>query len=398
MRSTRPAYAAFIAFGALWGTWGAALPAVRDHAGVSEAQLGIALVLIGVGALPAMALAGTAVDRRGGRVVAAAMVVLAITGVVVATVAAGPASLAVCLFVLGAASGSADVGANAVAGAAERSTGRPVLTRAHGAFSVAVVAASLVTGGIQAAGLGVVVAFALVVAVAVLAAALLWAVPAAPAPSQDQSRTTLLRRRGRLFLPLVAAGSVGALAFAVENAHQSWGAVFLADELAVDVGLTAAAPALFAGVSAVTRFALGAFAEVPVGPTLTVGALVAVAGTLLLARASGMWTALGGLALAAVGTSVLFPTLLSAVLRDVPGDSRGRATSTVAGVAYIGFIVGPVLVGAIAAQFDLRVAMSAVAGIAALAAATLWPVARWSSRRTGLTAHRETSGHPDPSQ
>lgn len=394
MSSTRPAYAAFIAFGALWGTWGAALPAIRDHAEVSEAQLGIALVLIGVGALPAMALTGRAVDRAGGRVVAAAMVALAVTGVVVATVATGPVSLAVCLFVLGAASGSADVGANAVAGAAERSTGRPVLTRAHGTFSAAVVAASLITGGIQALGLGVAVAFALVVAVAVVAAVLLWAVPAAPAPLKDQSRSRPPRRRGRLSLPLVAAGSVGALAFAVENAHQSWGAVFLADELVVGAGLTAAAPALFAGVSAVTRFALGAFPRVPTGPTLTVGALVAVAGTLLLARASEMWVALGGLALAAIGTSVLFPTLLSAVLRDVPEDSRGRATSTVAGVAYIGFILGPILVGAVAAGSDLRMAMTAVAGIAALAALTLWPVVRWSSNRTAATVSRDQQVTP----
>lgn len=400
MKTLRPAYAAFIAFGALWGTWGAALPAIRDHADVNEAQLGMALVLIGVGALPAMALTGRAVDRAGGRVVAVAMVVLALTGVVVATVATGPVSLAGCLWVLGAASGAADVGANAVAGADERRTGRPVLTRAHGMFSAAVVVASLVTGGLQAAGLGVVAAFVLVVVVAVAAAVPLWAVPAVPGAPGKGSRPDHPRRRSGLFLSCAAAGSVGALAFAVENAHQSWGAVFMADELAVTSGLTATAPAIFAGVSALTRFAIAGIARTPAGPTLTAGASVAVGGTLLLAHASEIPTALAGLALAAAGTSVIFPTLLGAVLVNVPEADRGRATSTVAAVAYVGFIMGPVLVGAVAGAADLRVAMTAVAGVAALAAVSLWPVTRWASTRVRLAAgsgRPVTAAPPDPS-
>src|SRR4051794_37948927 len=135
MGSSRPTYLAFAAFGGLWGTWGAALPAVRNAAGVSAGQLGTALLCIGLGALPAMLLAGRAVDRFGGRAVAIALVLMASTGVLVATVARSPVSLAALLLLLGATSGAADVGENAVAGAAERATGRPVVTRAHGVFS-----------------------------------------------------------------------------------------------------------------------------------------------------------------------------------------------------------------------------------------------------------------------
>lgn len=38
------AYASFASFGGLWGAWGASIPAVRDQAGVNEAQLGTARV------------------------------------------------------------------------------------------------------------------------------------------------------------------------------------------------------------------------------------------------------------------------------------------------------------------------------------------------------------------
>lgn len=61
--------------------------------------------------------------------------------------------------------------------------------------------------------------------------------------------------------------------------------------------------------------------------------------------------------------------------------------STVAVVAsIISFIVGPVLVGTIAAGSDVGVAITAVAGTP-LSAAAQWPVVDWSPQRTA---------HPHP--
>jgi hypothetical protein len=53
--------------------------------------------------------------------------------------------------------------------------------------------------------------------------------------------------RWRTF-PFVLIGLLGGLAFASENAHQSWSAVFAHNELHAGVGLSAVAPAVFAGV------------------------------------------------------------------------------------------------------------------------------------------------------
>ncbi|MGY1607765.1 MFS transporter [Geodermatophilus sp. SYSU D00700] len=387
MTASRPAYLSFAAFGALWGTWGAALPAVRDAAGVDEGDLGRALLCIGAGALPAMLLTGRAVDRRGGRVVALALVLMAACGVAVAAAARSGTSLAVLLLALGAASGAADVGINAVAGAAERTADRPVLTRAHGVFSAAVVVSSLATGAIVAAGLPVAVAFGLVVVAAAGAGASLW--PVGPTAGLGPTDPSSGGPGGRAWiLPLVAVGLVGALGFAVENAHQSWGAVFLADELAVPDGLTAAASAVFATVAALTRFAAGASPRLPAWLLLTAGALAATAGSVALAGSTTVAAALAGLALAAAGTSVLFPTLLRESLRGVRPEVRGRATSAVATTAYLGFLLGPVVVGVLADAAGLRTAVLGVAALAAVTTALAWPVARWAAR----TAARAPAG------
>ena len=54
--------------------------------------------------------------------------------------------------------------------------------------------------------------------------------------------------------PLLLIGVLGALAFASENAQQSWSAVFAQNELHTGAGLTSVAPAVFAGTVALTRF------------------------------------------------------------------------------------------------------------------------------------------------
>src|SRR5919198_3929581 len=84
----------FAAFGAFWGSWGAALPAVQAHAGVDDGQLGVALLCIGAGALLSMRAAGSVLDRRGAPALPAALggfaVVPAPPGLPAAAPPAGP--------------------------------------------------------------------------------------------------------------------------------------------------------------------------------------------------------------------------------------------------------------------------------------------------------------------
>src|SRR5918996_566897 len=95
----------FAAFGAFWGSWGAVLPAVQQHAGVDDGELGIALLCIGAGALLSMRPAGSLVDRWGAPALPAAVAVFAACAALPA-LATAPLGLSAALFVLGAASGA----------------------------------------------------------------------------------------------------------------------------------------------------------------------------------------------------------------------------------------------------------------------------------------------------
>jgi MFS family permease len=361
----RDAYAGFALFGAFWGAWGASLPAIRDQAAVTDGQLGTALLFIGAGALPAMVLAGRAVDRWQARATAALLTLLGLVGVVVVLAARDFPGLALSLFLLGATSGAADVAINTAAGSAQRAHGGAVIARSHATFSAAVVIASLTTGAVHAADLPTATPFVAIAAAAVVVAAMILATPRDDRALARADRAAASPAAKRLHLaPLLLIGGLGALAFAVENAHQSWSALYLRDVVGAGAAVAAAGPAVFAGVVAATRFVTGPLSGRRPRLVLVGGAVVAGAGTALVAAAGTLAVALTGLALAAAGTAVLFPTLIVVVTARVPDRVRGTATSAVTTVAYLGFLAGPAYVGAWADAVGLPGAMLAVAALA----------------------------------
>jgi hypothetical protein len=355
----------FAAFGAFWGAWGAALPAVQAHAGVNDGQLGVALLCIGAGALVSMRLAGTLVDRWGAAALPATMAAFgacaALPGLASSTV-----SLSATLFVLGAGSGAVDVAINAEGTRSETATGRPILSLAHGTFSACVVVGSLATGGLRAAGAGAELVLGLVGGVVVAIAIGLWWAPAAGDGTVAPARASL-RHLPRI---LVVLGALCALAFFVENAWQSWGAVHLESDLEASPALGALAPALFAGAAAASRFGghalVGRFDEILI---MRVGATAGAAGTIVAAVAPVAALALAGIVVAGAGISICAPILFSLAGRSADEAVRGAAVSIVTTIAYLGFLVGPAAVGLLADATTLRTSLACAGAVALLLAA-----------------------------
>lgn len=390
MTSTSRAYLAFAAFGAFWGAWGAAIPRVRAQAGVADAQLGIALLFVAAGALPAMLLTGRLLDRCGMRGPALALPVLGLAGLGVALMARDVLSLCVSLTVVGAASGAGDVAINTVAGRAEQETGRPVIFRSHGVFSLAVVLSSVAGGGLARFAAPLWVGFGVVVVLCVVAGV---AIAGSSGPPRAVASEHVGAPGSMVPTGLLLLGVLGALGFAAENAHQSWGAIFLEDVTGAGVGTSALAPASFAATVALTRFVVAGVPTAWATRVLLLGATGSVAGAALLAASGSLGTALAGLVLAAAGTAVLLPTLLGILARTVQDGQRGRAVSRVTTTAYVGFLLGPVYVGALSDAAGLRAAMLGVAALG-LAIAALLPLVRpLTTKPNGvLAAARPTHG------
>lgn len=352
-----------MAFGVFWGAWGAALPALQRQTQASDGELGFGLVLVGFGALVSMRATGVLIDRLGRRLTPAAIAAFGVAGILPALVNS-PGRLYVALLAVGATSGAMDVAINADAVGEELRSGRPLLNLAHATFSAAVVVASLATGALRSAGAGPVAVFAMTSVVMVAVAFAARGVPPGPKLSADVPRPRLFQR-----VPswLLLVGALGATAYWIENAWQSWGAVHVERSFDASPGVSALAPALFAGAMAAGRLGVHRLAR-PGSErlVLSAGALVAAAGSLVAALAPTAAVALAAVVVAGAGCAVCAPTLVSLAGRAAAHHERATVVGSLTTLMYLGFLVGPAAVGGLAQAASLRASLAVVAALAFL--------------------------------
>jgi MFS family permease len=174
----------------------------------------------------------------------------------------------------------------------------------------------------------------------------------------------LLRREGLVLLALAFA--VGSL---VEGGVDLWGVLFLRTTLPSGLAVGATSAVLGYTVAASARALLGGLAgRSGAARGVTLGAGTAAVGVVVLALAGPAVLAGAGLVVAAGGISMCWPLLLSLVAagRERPGPAIGAVTA----IGYVGFVVGPTVVGWLAAALGLRSGLLVLAGAAAFVAAS----------------------------
>ena len=342
----------FVALGIFWGAWAAVLPSVQEATGVSKGALGLALLFVTVGAIPAMLfVGGPTVERYGPRAVAVTCAAFA-----AATTLPGLATslpmLMLALAATGAASGALDVGINANAARIEADSGKRLMPLAHGLYSVGILVGAVAAGIARSQGAGR-ESILLAVTVAIVLTALLLAGDRAPAQPTEHGGGLRIER----FLLLI--GIVGAAAFIVEGGIESWSALFLERQLHAEPAVSGLGPGVFGGSMAVGRF-FGQATRLGDRALLVGGAALAAVGCVVAATAPTAAVALVGFALAGAGISLNAPIVFGA------GGRRGAsAVATVTTIGYVGLLIGPPLVGGVAQATSLRASLVVLAVIAA---------------------------------
>jgi hypothetical protein len=341
------------------------VPALQERAHVGTATLGVALAGLAAGALVAMPLSGWRTARNGSRrttLVCVGAIVVALPIPALATSAVGLVAGAVAL---GAANGGIDVAMNAHGVEVERRLGRPILSSLHAGFSF---------GGLVGAGAGALVAHRGVdvrIHFAVMALVLA-AVAVAAAPRLLPSHADAALPGGRLALPPRGLWPLGAIAFCcllAEGAAADWSAVYFDGPLGTGAGTAALGFTAFSVAMTTSRL---------VGDRLTLraGAVRVVRGGGLLATA-GLGAALliaepaagiAGFACLGAGVAVVVPSVFRAAGTG-HGVAAGTALAAVTTTGYMGFLVGPPVIGAIAGATSLPAALTLVLAATLLVAA-----------------------------
>src|SRR4051794_36513380 len=145
----------FLLNGALIGSWAARLPAVKEPLGLGDAQLGLALGLVALGALVAMPVSGWLSARGGSRRTTRFAFICFCLALPLPALAPAYALMLPAALLLGAGNGSLDVAMNAHGVAVERRHERPILSSFHAAFSCGALAGAGLSALAAGAGIDV---------------------------------------------------------------------------------------------------------------------------------------------------------------------------------------------------------------------------------------------------
>jgi MFS family permease len=346
----------FFLNGMSFATWATRIPAVQARLALTPGELGLALFGTAAGALVAMNLSGYLAARFGSRsVTTIAALSLCLMLPLLALAPTLPA-LVTTLVLFGASNGSMDVAMNTQAVAVERQYGRPILNSFHACYSFGGLVGALVGGFVASHGIAPLPHF---LGIALLCTILTLSAARSLLPTHtDAQRTGVAFAR-----PTRAILALGLVAFCVvlgEGAIADWSAIYLNGTLRTGAGLAAAGYAAFSVVMAVGR-GVGDPLTARLGPRTMVrlGGLVAALGLTLALVVNWIPIALLGFGLVGAGFSVVFPLTLSAAGRTSK-QAAGSAIAAVATCGYVGFLVGPPVIGFVADVLSLRIALGFV--------------------------------------
>lgn len=353
--------AIFFANAVLYANWVSRIPAIREGLGLSDGQLGTALLGLAVGALCAFPLAGWAIGRFGSKAVTVTALLVMCAALPLTALANGLWTLALALWLLGAGNGATDVAMNAQAAEVEKGYARPIMSSFHALWSIGGLVGAALGGVIAARGVTPALQFTLasggLALITLLAATRLLSIP----PEGPGGPVF-----ARLPRALLAVGLITFCAALAEGAMADWTAVYLrglgAPEGTAVAGYVAFALAMIAGRLSgdVLKARWGA-------PRLALqGGLIATLGLTLALLIGTPWAAFLGFACVGWGASTIFPMAFSAAAAS--GVNPGIALAGVATLGYTGFLVGPAAIGWVAEASTLRLALGVVALLCALLA------------------------------
>jgi MFS family permease len=377
---------AFFADGVLLGSWASRVPAVQDHADLTNPQLGVALFASALGALIAMPISGRLCDRAGSRIVLVVALLGTGAALLATSFATGLPPLAGALFAFGAGFGSINVAANAQGLALERVRERRILSSLHAAFSA---------GGLSGAGLGALAAAATIgpqlhfAIVSVVVAGLTVAATRSLLPGERTADDA--RRPFQIQRALLVLGAAAFCCMLAEGAAVDWSAVYLSRSAGAGAAAAALGYSAFSLAMAASRLAGDRISE-RLEPAALVGAGAALAtaglgGALILgSTAAGI---VGFIAMGA-GLGVVIPVLFRAAGTSA-GVAAGAGVATVSTIGWLGFLAGPAAIGFAAGAVGLRAALTIVVGMTLLLA-ILGQAIQSDRRQAGQPAPRPVLG------
>ena len=350
----------YFSMGFCFASWASRIPEIKAALNLSDAAFGTILFALPVAQFLMMTFSGKLVTRFGSRKV----ILFAVPGYTLCLVNLGLVTqgwqLANGLFLFGIFGNMCNISINTQGVAAEKIYKRPIMAAFHGGWSMAGFTGALVGLAMMNLKIQPYNHFLVVVAIISFIVSLNYGklVPGKGAPAKPTG--TKKRLFSKPDKGLVQLGIIGFCSMASEGAMFDWSGIYFKDVVKAPHALI-----ILGYTSFMITMALGRFIA---------DRLVLQFGRKLLLQVSGILISSGLLIsvlfpylisstiafmLVGLGVSSIVPSVYSAAGRH-PTIAPGIALATVSSVSYLGFLMGPPLIGYISAAAGLRYSFAVI--------------------------------------
>ncbi|MCC3747753.1 MFS transporter [Rouxiella badensis] len=361
----------FLLSGFAMSAWAPLVPFVKIRLDISDGTLGLLLLCIGAGSTFSMPLTGFLTGKLGCKTVILLATIVLCLDLPLLTLMDTTLGMALVLIIFGMSIGMVDVAMNVHAVVVEKASGRAMMSGFHGFFSIGCILGALAVSGLLSLALTPFLASIAVIAVVLLSllgiSKHLWH----DTKSKQGDPMLVMPRGWVIFLGLLCF-----VMFLTEGAMLDWSALFLITERSVDphnagLGYTVFAIAMTLGRLTGDKV-INYFGRFKV---LLFGSLIACAGLLLSVGVDSLYAVAAGFIMVGLGASNLVPIMFSAAGNQTSMPAN-LAIASVTTLGYAGILAGPALVGFIAQLSNLSIALSCVAVLMLLVAASARAVTR----------------------
>lgn len=346
----------FFIVGLSFASWASRIPDIKLKLGLSDAALGAVLFALPVGSMVSLPLSGWLVAKMGSR-----KVITAASGIYpVVLIAIGFAGtvwqLVPAIFLFGLLGNMCNISVNTQAVGVETLYGRSIMASFHGVWSLA---------GFTGAAIGAVMVSAhiippihFIIVCAVLLGLLGYAQQFALAKDETHADLPLFARPDALLLKL---GLIAFSCMVCEGTMFDWSGVYFQKVVGAPHNLTTLGYAAFMCTMAGGRF-LGDRIVTRFGKkkVLQGSGIVITTGLLTAVLFPTIVTATLGFLLVGIGVSSVVPLVYSSAGKSKT-MSTGVALTAVSTIGFLGFLIGPPVIGFIAQSFSLRWSFTLIA-------------------------------------
>jgi MFS family permease len=349
--------ALFFMAGLCFASWTSRIVTIQNTMGLSNAALGAVLFSLPVGLMCSLPFSGWIITKIGSKKLVLGAIMLYGFALISLGLSQNTFQLVLSLFCYGFAGNTLNISVNTQAVAAEGLYSKPIMASFHGLWSVGGFAGSLI--GIFMIGHGIspfyhfiVILAILVIGVFIFSGNLHDDAETAKGSSQSSvSFKTIIK----LFAPLMTLGTIAFCSMICEGAMFDWSNIYLKKVILAPPYLVGFGFAAFMSTMASGRlFIADKFARrYGLKRTLQVSGSLTATGLLIAVLFPYFYTTIAGFLLVGVGVCAVVPMVYSTAGKS-KAMSPGVAITVVSTIGFIGFQVGPPLIGFIADLGTLR--------------------------------------------